>query len=466
MRIQILKKIVFSLIIASFIFFGINYLKNRTLKPSSPPSEISLPSFEEQKWSNPTNISHAPGLVSIVEKGEKGIYPKSPILAADNSNIIHTVWIEEEKEGVKETLEGKVWDWRFNVKKYLSYSFKKNGVWSEPIRLFEFDETQPYYVTVEKEFTKLEFVSDKNGALHLIWSLTETKYEPVKEGEMPAVRMATSVKEEGIFYSQKPKNGKWSKPEAIFNPQEKHQKEISQILLAVDSNCRPHILCLLPDDNIYHLTKDGNNNWFSSLQVFQTRNEIKARPKYLWLTIDNKDTWHFIWSERENKMYYTIKPKGEDWQTPIEISQGKELHLGSFFTVAFDKQSSLHFAWRDNRSTGPNPIIYALKSKNETFSELVYFTEDSHDFSGYEWGVRLVLDNNIPHIIWIGDEYKIMYATKLKEGNWSEPITISNDLGRINREPYLLGGEEVLHLVFMSGEWSYGNIFYSFKPLK
>ncbi|MCK4649439.1 hypothetical protein KAT51_07940, partial [bacterium] len=341
------------------------------------------------------------------------------------------------------------------------------GVWSRPTQLFGFNQIQPYYITEDKNFTKLALLTDKNDTLHLIWSFTETKYEPVKEGEMPAVRMATSVKDEGIFYSQKLKDGEWSRPEEIFNPQEKGQDRISQILLAVDSSCQPHIICRLPDYSIYHLTKDENNNWFSSPLVFNTGKDITAHPQHLWLTIDNNDTWHLVWHEIENKMYYTIKPKGEDWQTSIEISQGKELHLGSFFTAALDKKGSLHFAWRDTKSQDPNPIIYAFKLEGGTLLDLVLLAGNSHDFSRYEWGVRLALDsNNIPHILWIGEDTQIMYITKIKGGGWSEPVAISNNLGRINQEPYFISSGDALHVVFVSGEGASKDIFYSFKPLK
>lgn len=481
MRVQTLKKIVFSLIIvALLIFWGISYIKNQILKPfptqPSTPSEISLPIFEKESWSKLTNISHTPPPVSIKEGG-RVIYSESPILAVDSNDVLHAIWIEQEKEGVKETLELEVWDQKFNIKKYFSYSFKKNGVWSNPVQLFEFKETQPAYFTKDKIFTKFTLVTDKNNTLHLIWSLTEAYYEPVKRGETPATRIAKAVIDKNIFYSQKLKNGKWSEPEVIFNPQEKDQNQINQILLAVDSNCQPHIICLLPDYSICHLTKDRNNNWFSSPLVFKTENGLMAHPKYLWLTIDAKDTWHLVWPEKENRLYYTIKPKGEDWQMSVEISQGRELHLGSFFAAALDKKGNLHLAWRDSRSPGPNPIIYAFKPKNGTLSDLVHLTEDSGVFSASERGIRLALFNNLPRVVWVdegfekseektGFQSQIIYTAKLKERDWSEPITISNSLGRINREPYLIGSKEALHLVFMSGEWSYGNIFYSFKSLK
>lgn len=481
MRTQILKKIVFSLIVASLIFFGINYIKNRIWKPSPTqlltPPEISLPIFKEEGWSTPINISHTPSPVSIKEGG-RVIYPESPILAVEGDDVLHAIWIEQEKEGVKETLELEVWDQKFNIKKYLSYSFKKNGVWSEPVQLFEFKETQPAYFTKDKIFTKLTLVTDKNNTLHLVWSLTEVYYQPVKRGETPATRIAKAIIDKNIFYSQKPKNEKWSKPEAIFTPQEKDQNRINQIFLAVDSDCQPHIICLLPDYNLYHLTKGENNNWDFSPQFIQKEDTTPARPKYLWLTIDAKDTWHLAWSEKENRLYYTIKPKGEDWQSPVEISQGKELNLGSFFAAALDKKDNLHFAWKDNRSQGPNPIIYAFKPKSGTLSDLVYLTKSSGIFSGYEWGIRLALFNNdIPRIVWVNEGFEnpeektgfqsqILYSGKLKEGGWSEPVIISDNLRRINREPYLLGSQKALHLVFMSGEWSYGNIFYSSKPLK
>lgn len=456
MRTKIIK-IVFPLIIVGLlIFFGISYIKKTGIYP---------PTFEETNWSNPINISRIPPPASSEEWKE--IYPESPILTVDDNDILHAVWAEQSSEGIKETLGLEVWDWRFNVKEYLSYSFNKDGVWSEPTQLFSFSQIQPYYITEDKNFSKLALVSDKKDTLYLIWSLTETKSEVVERGKTPTTRAVISAKDINVFYSQKLKDGEWSEPEKIFNPQEEGQNQISQILLAVDSDYQPHIICRLPDYSIYQITKDKNNNWFSSPQTFKTQGGVVARPKYLWLTIDNNDTWHLVWSEKENRMYYALKPKGKDWQMPVEISQGKELHLGSFFSAALDKKGGLHFAWRDAKAQGPNPIIYAFKLKNEALSELVYLIEDSHDFSGYEWGVRLTLNgNNFPHVIWIGEDTQIMYINKIKGGGWSESVAISNNLGRINREPYLMGSEEALHLVFMSGEWTYGNIFYNFKPLK
>lgn len=479
------------------------------------PDEVSVPTFEESGWSVPANISLAAStsiLTSIWSEECKEITAVNPALAVDSSDVLHAVWVKGETEKIKQASEPQEWyDLKFNKTRSLSYSFKENNVWSKPIRIFSTSEIGSWLgLLVEKpDGTHLIWtgigdfllVVDKNNNLHLIWYVAKSESDQtlkLETGSGPTT-MSSHPLWKKLYYCQKPDGEDWSEPIMLGETEwdydwskpivvgettyyEHHYSTnllgktieggIGRYILQVDSKGVPHILvavCATRWQGVYHLTKDENNIWANrgiDCPVERVNDKWRYSPFRWWATLDDRDTWHFIWDSYGGKVFYSTKPKGGSWQSPLEIYEGNAL---SSLTAILDTEGNLHFAWRGGPSKGPSPIIYAFKPKNGTLSDLVYLTEDSHDFSSYEWGIQLTLDgNNFPHITWVGDDYKIMYSAKLKDEGWSKPVVaISNDVGRVIVDSCLACDKNALHLVVSSGEyWERRDIFYSFKPLE
>lgn len=469
-------------------------------RSGAPPThQVSALTFEESGWSTPVNISHAASsstLTSIWSEECKDITATRPLLIADSNKVLHTVWIEVEKEKIKQASESKEWyELKFNTKVSLSYSFKEKELWSDPSHIFSVSKIGSFVgLLVEKSdgihirwtgFGDFSLVVDKNNNLHLIWYAEESESDQtlkLETGSAPTT-MTSHLLWKKLYYCQKPANGDWSEPIMLgeINYSYSSASELlgetieggmDNYILQVDSKGVPHILVAVYTtrwQGVYHLTKDENNIWANrgiDCPGERVNDKWRYSPFRWWATLDDRDTWHFIWDSYGGKVFYSTKPKGGSWQSPLEIYEGNAL---SSLTAILDTEGNLHFAWRGGPSKGPSPIIYAFKPKNGTLSDLVYLTEDSHAFSSYEWGIQLTLDgNNFPHITWVGGFFKIMYSAKLKDEGWSKPVAaISNDVGRVIVDSCLACDENALHLVVRSGEYSSRqDIFYSFKPLE
>lgn len=80
-------------------------------------------------------------------------------------------------------------------------------------------------------------------------------------------------------------------------------------------------------------------------------------------------------------------------------------------------------------------------------------TATNVSYPGTARGLQSAVDSNdILHVIWVEDD--IYYAQRSPDGDWSIPYNVTNEPGGYYDMSMVVGGEGIVHLVWLDGEWA------------
>ena len=242
------------------------------------------------------------------------------------------------------------------------------------------------------------------------------------------------------------------------------------MLVCLDTACGPW-----EDAGIYLLTRDQTGVWSS--EPFNSPIRQHTVQPWFWLGIDDKDTWHLIWQNylgHTGPLTYAERPKGADWQKPIEMLKVGETSPPLKVSAVVDSKGNLRLAWKQD-----SLFFYALKATGEPLGEPIRLTDhpDKPAASGATVLTILVDNNDNPHIVFgaissqqvlsqdmrddYPDDWALMYTTKTKDDIWSEPAVLFERSG----DWYMVAHDEAIHAVFSVTSLGYRNIFYTFREV-
>jgi hypothetical protein len=170
--------------------------------------------------------------------------------------------------------------------------------------------------------------------------------------------------------------------------------------------------------------------------------------------IDGKDNIHIAWKDKSNysnagddwDIFYKYKPKDGKWST-TEVVSFESIDDSTCLFMSVDKNGTVHVVWKDKTdilNAGVDyDIFYKFKPFNGEWSDLQIISNKS----SYDCGCpsSTIDDEGDLFVVWsdwidIENEESDwdIYFSKLKDdGNWIEPILISNDSNANSFEPMI-----------------------------
>ncbi len=313
------------------------------------------------------NISNNPG---VAPSGDMG-----PAITVDNRGSLHVVWADN-TPGADSIL----------------YAYKpRGGDWSVPICISDNPPADNPRITV-----------DASDNLHVVWN----RYL-------------------SIVYATKPKEGEWSTPAAIPDADGYHPG------IAVDGTGTVHILWGGRADGgsnaVLYTAKPVSDDWASPIVVVYTGNDPVADPA---LAFGPGDTLHALWYQGMYassiwQVIYASKPRGGSWSTPINLS-GNSSYSAWLPDLAVDPGGTLHAVWR-NFDPANYGIVYASKHDAGPWTlptNIVLGGADSPAIAVRGTDVHVVC-----HRLDALYNYDILYARKVGDADWNDPVNLSNNPG-------------------------------------
>jgi hypothetical protein len=283
---------------------------------------------------------------------------ENPSIAVDSKGTLHLVW-NDDTPGNEE----------------IFYAFKSSsGIWSHPINL-----------TNNNRASRFPSIAvDKNDVVHLAWQ------DASPEGRWK------------ILYSQKTLDSNWSIPESLFGP------GIDPVApqLAIDTIGNIHMAYNIAYNpyrvDVFYTKKSPQSNWTSP---------ISLNPTLEWPAIDfcigvsEAGDVHVIWrasfigndSSYPSEIYYTQKPQGGNWISPINISNTYEESFSPSLAVDVN---NVHVVWQDCEFSSPTGSELAYRHKSiagewDTI-ELIW----PNDFGAGASNDFIITTDNELHLIW------------------------------------------------------------------
>lgn len=181
------------------------------------------------------------------------------------------------------------------------------------------------------------------------------------------------------------------------------------------------------------------------------------------IVVDNVGTIHAVWcgdTLGSLDIFYTSKPVGGSWSTPVNISKG---HCQTP-TLAISPDNTLHVAWED-QIPGFN-IFYASKPSGGSWTTPLNVSNCGL-CDTYNPNLAIASDGGL-HLTWYdAGTQRPYYATKLVGGTWSTPIQIQNDTpGQLAWTSMTIDSSDNLHLVAIKQDHNGTdqNVYYLTKP--
>jgi len=155
------------------------------------------------------------------------------------------------------------------------------------------------------------------------------------------------------------------------------------------------------------------------------------------LVVDNQDTLHAIWSDKGD-VYYTERPSGGDWSTPVIIGQGAHSEIGA------DRLGNVHVIFTSGRI-----LYHRVRLPSGTWEEP--FSVNDTTGGAYEAHLAVGPDGTV-YVGWEGyepnanspDSY-LFYRLRRPSGTWTpvEKVPIS---ANVSLQAMAVDTKGILHL--------------------
>ncbi|MEW5985988.1 MAG: hypothetical protein AB1791_05090 [Chloroflexota bacterium] len=280
----------------------------------------------------------------------------------------------------------------------------------------------PYLVTTGNSVAILwEMVMSENDTLHLLW---QDNYD--------------------LYYVERSAAGVWSAVQNLTNS----AAEDSWPQMVIGDDGTAHVAwerTFEYDSDIYYMRRTGGV--WSAPEVASTDGATYYGPE---LAVDSDNNVHIAWGGLE--VYYRRRSSFGVWeaQQTIYVSDYTASRVG----LAVDGQGNAHIVFPDSSSSTSRNIYYTFVPSGSIWNIIENVSNDSSYYAYHDKPEVAVDENDIAHVIWVGDG-SIQYAQRLMGGEWSSRLAIG-DLSRADPDPLLAGEESgVLHVVFGGEEIFY-----------
>lgn len=465
MKRKVIQALLIVLLIIAAISISCGQLSQEA--PIPPPSAIPTPPTEapivtpttgQNGWSSPTNISNTTGELQFA-----GGSP-SWLLHDKNGNLTF-VWME-----VRLDLYGR---W---ATEYL-FTSQKDGVWSETASLLSDlavdEDVGEHEIGVKWKGNRgqvSDFFIDQDDDLHLFWM------------KKPRPNAFSSQ----VIWSTRAASGEWAEPILIFDNPDGGDVGLASIV--VDNQKTMHVIieeASAKNPWIFYLTRSTEGGWSKPERLSFVAHTSQWPVSSL--VIDKEDTLHLAWRDYDQRKWlYATKPKGAEWREPTEITPGEIKSDRGFvkFSMKMDNEENLHFIWSrpydySGERSYKQDIFWAVKPKNGEMSKSINISKAYSEHASYP--CFAIDQHDALHVVWC-ETNEIMYASRVRDDVWSEPVSISAGLYSQEGEGEVSVARvevEIPEAIYVNGSgvhvfWTglvikrgkvNQEIFYSFKPI-
>lgn len=148
------------------------------------------------------------------------------------------------------------------------------------------------------------------------------------------------------------------------------------------------------------------------------------------IVVDSEGDVYVVWqddSDKPSNILYATKPSGGSWSQPVNLS-GFDVYARQP-SLAIDSADTLHVAWYGSPIFGEGAdIFYASKPRDGDWSQAVNISQ-SDQVSSERTSLAVGPDDTL-HLVYnqqAGNGPDIFYASKLEDGDWSAPVDITSD---------------------------------------
>ena len=270
---------------------------------------------------------------------------------------------------------------------------------------------------------------DYLGNVHIAWE-DHTNYEG-------------SGTDQDIFYKKKPADSQvWTITEVVSVGSTKLSDSPT---LAVDNAANVHIAWrdntkngTGSDSDIFYRIKWHSNNWSIITCVSTESGKDSYNPS---LAIDNVGNAYIAWADKTEydgsgsdwDIFYKFRPNSEGWSmTEVVSTESTEDSYSP--SLAVDAHCTVHIAWRNEASSGPDAdIFYKKKSVGSSWTTQEVVSTESTSLSRNPY--LMVDSTDTVHIAWedltdyggSDDEFDIFYKFKKSGGDWTATEIVSTE---------------------------------------
>lgn len=233
--------------------------------------------------------------------------------------------------------------------------------------------------------------------------------------------------------------------------------------LAVDEGGAVHVVWNSPEE-IYYARRGSDGIWSSPLNI-SNNSGYSGWPQ---LAVDGSGAVHVVWADNtygNYNIYYAQRGSDGIWSSPENISSNSgESHYPQ---LAVDVDGAIHVVWQGG-SYGYKKIYYSRRGSGGTWSSPQALSNNSSDSDDQQLavdktGVVHVVWSHVVYPIYVSENWEIYYVRRGRDGNWSAPMNISNNLGYSRMPRLVVDGRGAVHLVWhdqvqISGEY---DIYYA-----
>jgi hypothetical protein len=264
-----------------------------------------------------------------------------------------------------------------------------------------------------------------------------------------------------IYYTTKPWGGSWTIPVKFTDT---GTKESGYPAMIVDDENNLHVVWSenYYDLEIYYRSKSSGGGWSSAVNISDTSGNSR-QPS---VTVDNGGNLHVVWSDDaalNNEIYYTTKPSGGDWSTPINISNNPSYSY--YPLIVADKEDNVHVVWRDQDVfNGDTDIYYTVKANLGHWPRPANI---SNNTGNSDYPAITVNNENTLHIAWSDyttGNWETQHSSKSADGIWSTPDNVSNEPGSSRYPAIAVDGENTPHVMWMNWISDVNAIYYASTP--
>ncbi|MBM3135623.1 MAG: hypothetical protein FJZ89_10175 [Chloroflexi bacterium] len=286
---------------------------------------------------------------------------------------------------------------------------------------------------------------DVSGTLHVLWS-------------------DTSSGNKEILYSRQPVGGSWTAPTNVSQT----AGDSLQPALAVGPDGTLHALWA---DNtpgqydVYYAAKPPASAWTSAENL--SHSPPGGESVAPTVVVDSAGTAHVLWQNydpatRNRQIFYTTKPVGGSWASPVSISQNLPgAGEAQWPALAVDGDDTLHAVWQHDR--GNWEIDYASKPAGRAWSDAVNISHTPTDSTA----PAIAAIPGAVYVVWfdwsLGNK-DVFFALKPRYGGWSYPLNIANTPGDCSPPTIAVEQTGAVHVVWTDSLSDQAAIFYAHKP--
>jgi hypothetical protein len=287
---------------------------------------------------------------------------------------------------------------------------------------------------------------DISGTLHVLWT-----------------DISSGNKE--IFYSRQPVDSSWTAPTNVSRTS--GSSEWPAIAVGPDGT-----LHALWADNtsgqydVYYAAKPPDSAWTSAENLSHSPPGGEASAPAV--VVDGVGTVRVLWHNydptvQQYQIFYTSKPAGGSWASPISISQNPPgTGYAQWPALAIDSDNTLHAVWQrgwDNRE-----INYASKPVGGTWSDPVDISNTSTDSTE----PAIAASHGVVYVVWRDSSLgngDIFLSMKPQYDYWSYPLDIANTPGESFQPTIAVDNAGVVHVAWTDGPPGQPAVFYTNRPV-